>query len=411
MHPLPRVIDLFAGAGGFSLGAEMAGCDVEFALEIDSWAADTLRRNHSDLRVECADIRERDDAWWVREVKKYPDLLIGGPPCQGFSRAGPASKDPKDPRNSLFREFVRVAAALEPRAVVIENVTGILRARTAAGNKVADVIEDELRALGYAVQQYVLDAERYGVPQIRRRVFFVGTLEGNPPASIPATHLGVDEELSILGSELARPLTVRDAIADIPHVDVGHRDELIRYDGIPSNDFQLLMREGAPGMLTNHLPMRHSRRIVERMSAIAPGQSQAHVIDTHAPRLRVRNESAGVAAYDQNNRRMHWDRPCHTLAASFYANFVHPELHRNFTPREGARIQTFPDRYVFEGKPTVVSRKLLAREGRQGELHLCQYNQIGNAVPPLLGRHLLSSILSHDEGAGSVSKERMSVPV
>ncbi|MEJ7717158.1 MAG: DNA cytosine methyltransferase [Thermoleophilaceae bacterium] len=90
---------------------------------------------------------------------------------------------------------------------------------------------------------------------------------------------------------------------------------------------------------------------------------------------------------------MFWDRPCHTLPASFYATFVHPELHRNFTPREGARIQSFPDSYVFHGKPTVVSQKLLAREGRHAERHLGQYNQIGNAVPPLLAQAVVNAVL------------------
>jgi DNA (cytosine-5)-methyltransferase 1 len=302
-----------------------------------------------------------------------------------------------------------VAAVLEPRTVIIENVTGILRARTAAGERVPDVIELELQKLGYATRRYVLDAERYGVPQIRRRVFFVGTLGAAPPSDIPPTHLGVDEEPSLFQDGLHRPLTVRDAIGDLPHVDVGHREQYVRYCGTPLNDFQRLMRVDAAEMLSNHLPMRHSQRIVERMAAIAPGQSQADVIRTHAPRIRVRGESAGAATYDQNNRRMYWDRPCHTLAASFYANFIHPELHRNFTPREGARLQSFPDRYVFEGKPTVVSRKLLSREGRQGELHLCQYNQIGNAVPPLLARHVIAANLSHAGSTMPFGLERVEV--
>lgn len=389
-----RCIDLFAGAGGFSLGAQQAGVHIEHAVEIDEWACDTLRANHPNCRITSMDMRSLDDEWWKAEVQKYPDLLIGGPPCQGFSRAGPANKDPKDPRNSLFQEFVRVAKVLQPRLVILENVPGILRARTASGEGVANIIEGELDSLGYTVARFVLQAERFGVPQIRKRVFFVGTLEGELPNLIPPTNGGESGQPSLLNDGLPESLTVRDAIADLPLVDVGSYDEKVRYTGPPATEFQKEMRSGAGDWLENHVPMRHSPRTVERMKTIRPGQSQSHVVDRHAPKRRVRSAADGAGTYDQNNRRMHFDRPCHTLAASFYANFIHPELNRNFTPREGARIQTFPDRYVFSGKPTVVSMKLLRREGREAEQHLCQYNQIGNAVPPRLAQVLIANLLS-----------------
>ncbi|CAN5196119.1 DNA cytosine methyltransferase [soil metagenome] len=339
-----RCIDLFAGAGGFSLGVEQAGVQVEHAIEIDEWACETLRVNHRQCRVTNSDIRLLEDDWWRSEVQRHPDLLIGGPPCQGFSRAGPVNKDPKEPRNSLFREFVRVASILEPRLVILENVPGILRAKTENKESVASIIEDELRTLGYSTIRYVLNAERFGVPQLRRRVFFVGTMEGHLPEEISPTHRGESEQPVLFGDPLCDPLTVRDAISDLPLVDVGHFDKRVKYVGSPTNKFQREMRKGAGEWIENHVPMHHSPRTIERMNAIKPGQSQSHVKEEHAPRRRVRSETAGVGTYDQNNRRMYFDRPCHTLAASFYANFVHPELNRNFTPREGARIQTFPDR-------------------------------------------------------------------
>ncbi len=393
---MPVAVDLFAGAGGFSLGAEYAGYDVAQAVEIDAWACETLTRNHPETAVHQADLRELSDEWVMRRLERSPDLLIGGPPCQGFSHAGPSRKDPKDPRNSLFREFVRVARLLEPKLLVMENVPGILRAKTSDGDSVAEIVEDELRGLGYEVRRYVLEAERFGIPQSRRRVFFVGAEKLDLPEEIAATH-GEDPGPS---TGLDPVLTVRDAISDLPLVDVGHRADSVEYVGPPENPFQEQMREGASPELFNHVPMRHSARTVQRFREIGPGQSQSHVTDEAlAPRRRVRPPGSSAGTYDQNNRRMHWDRPCHTLAASFYANFVHPELHRNFTAREGARIQTFPDRYVFAGKPTVVSAKLLSREGRHAEQHLCQYNQIGNAVPPLLGQALLEAV----SGAGSES--------
>lgn len=386
-----RVIDVFAGAGGFGLGAEAGGCVVEHAIEIDAWACDTLRHNRPAMRVTQADIRGLSDQWFRSEIPRYPDLLIGGPPCQGFSHAGPARKDPRDPRNSLFQEFIRAARLLEPAGVIIENVPGLLRALTADGRSVRGIIEEELQLLGYSTVCLVLQAERYGVPQLRRRVFFVGVAQGAPPDCVTPTHA---EAPTLLDGQLAPVLTLRDAISDLPVVDVGDAREPIAYQGPPRNAFQRAMREGAGPQLFNHVPMRHSARVIQRFRQIAPGQSQSHVSREHAPRLRVRTAEDGPSAYDQNNRRMHWDRPCHTLAASFYANFVHPELHRNFTPREGARIQTFPDSYEFKGKPTVVSAKLLTKEGRLAERHLCQYNQIGNAVPPLLARALVDAALT-----------------
>jgi DNA (cytosine-5)-methyltransferase 1 len=383
-----QVVDLFAGAGGLSLGASWADCHVEHALEADTWACETLRLNHPETRVHELDIAGVSDSWIQREFAVMPELIVGGPPCQGFSRAGSPRKDPRDPRNTLFREFVRFVRILEPRAFVMENVPGILRSSTAAGQSVAHIIRLELERLGYEVAVFVLNAELYGVPQIRRRVFFVGSLEGLPDYP-PETH----GEANLLDASRPQVRTLRDAIGDLPVVDVGFRGPTIQYVGPPENAYQRRMRLGSSATLENHIPMKHSARTVARLAAIQPGQSQSDVGAEHAPRRRVRREEDGVGTYDQNNRRMHWDRPCHTIAASFYANFVHPELHRNFTPREGARIQSFPDSYVFRGKPTVVSQKLLAREGRHAERHLSQYNQIGNAVPPLLAEAVIRAAL------------------
>jgi DNA (cytosine-5)-methyltransferase 1 len=393
---MKRVLDLFAGAGGFSLGFQNAGYIVEHAIEQDEWAAETLHANHATdgTRVWCRDIRRIADAEIKREISP-PDVIIGGPPCQGFSIAN-NGKDPKDPRNSLFWEFLRFVRLLEPRVVLLENVIGILKATTATGERVIDVIESELRNLGYFVATQVLNAEDYGVPQIRRRVF-VCACKDRQLVPLPArTHDWTqnDEPLSLFAPPSQHPrrvLTLWDAISDLPEVDVGDCADFYPYTTSAHNDFQALMRLGSSGVY-NHAPMRHTPRMIARFRQIAWGQSQSHVPAEFAPRARNSNGEAVGKRYDQNNRRMRPDVPCHTIPASFYANFIHPYLHRNFTPREGARIQSFPDRYVFKGKSTVVSHKLLAREGRHEELKLCQYNQIGNAVPPLLAEALASHI-------------------
>lgn len=401
-----RVVDLFAGAGGFSLGFQRAGYHIDHAVEADPWAAETLSANHpgGDCRVWCEDVRAISDTTIRREIAK-PDVVIGGPPCQGFSIAN-KGKDPKDPRNSLFQEFLRFVRLLEPRVVLMENVTGILRAKTAHGERVIDVIEGELRALGYNVRTEVLEATSYGVPQIRQRVFICASSEHLIIPSPKRTHTPPDElqSLSLFGgdqqgSHLKPYVTLWDAIGDLPHVDVGDKDESIPYSKPAENEYQRLMR-GGTSHVTNHVPMRHSKRLVERFRQIQWGQSQSDVSHEHAPRARNSNGAVAGSRYDQNNRRMRPDQPCHTIPASFYANFLHPYLHRNFTAREGARIQSFPDWYTFKGKATVVSHKLLRREGRHDEAKLCQYNQIGNAVPPLvaeaLARHIASELAARE---------------
>ena len=159
---------------------------------------------------------------------------------------------------------------------------------------------------------------------------------------------------------------------------------MLEYEEPARNEYQAMLRAGSE-KLYNHKAMCHGKRMVERFASMKWGHSVNDVPDHLKPRRRNSTEITTVA-YDQNNRRMFPHRPCHTIPASFYANFVHPYQHRNFTAREGARIQSFPDWYRFLGKPTVVSHRLLAREGRDEEKFLCQYNQIGNAVPPLLSR-------------------------
>jgi len=155
---------------------------------------------------------------------------------------------------------------------------------------------------------------------------------------------------------------------------------------------QHLSALGEQPVLYNHVAMRHSKRLVERFKHIGWGESSSNVPKEHMPRTRSGNGKLSKQAYDQNNRRLHPYKPSHTIAASFYANFVHPFQHRNITAREGARIQSFPDWYRFMGKKTIVSHKLLQREGRIEEKHLCQYNQIGNAVPPLLAKAIAERV-------------------
>lgn len=389
---LPVAIDLFAGAGGFGLGFEMAGFSVPLSVEIDVWACDTLRYNRPNMNVVQHDICDINTNDRIKEICSIePDIIIGGPPCQGFSIAGSAQKDPKDPRNSLFLNFAQWINCLKPKAFIMENVKGLLSRKNAEGEKVINIIKRTFEEIGYFVEIWLLNSAEYGVPQIRERVFIVGnnlgkTL-GNPLKTHSLNLLNMhDFQLSSLESTGLFPsLSLWDAISDLPPLNAREGKEEQSYVSLPQNTYQNWIRDSSQ-VLYNHVAMEHSQRVIERFKQIKWGESSSDVPMNYSARRRSGNGELSMISYDQNNRRLHPYKPSHTIAASFYANFVHPFQHRNLTAREGARIQSFPDNYRFLGKKTVVSHKLLHREERFNEQFLCQYNQVGNAVPPILAK-------------------------
>ena len=386
-----KVLDLFAGAGGFSLGFEQSGFEIIGALEIDKWASETFKFNHPDSIVCTKDISQVSDNEIVDAFKgKIPDVIIGGPPCQGFSIANKLNGDTKDPRNSLFKDFVRCGKIFSPDFMIMENVPNITKAKTESGERVVDIIIQELEALGYFVNCSILNATDYGVPQIRRRFFVIASKHELLNPFPKPTHAIKNRDLFQM--DLKVTPTLWDAISDLPTIEAREGSEEMEYTLNPQNSFQLELRNSSK-RLCNHKAMKHSKRMVERFQSMSGGQSVSDVPHHLKPFKRNSNGKISEKVYDQNNRRMFADRPCHTIPASFYANFVHPYSHRNFTAREGARIQTFPDTFIFKGKPTVVSHKLLGREGREDEKFLCQYAQIGNAVPPTLARAIAENLL------------------
>lgn len=398
---LPVAIDLFAGAGGFGLGFEMAGFSVPLSVEIDAWACDTLRYNRPNMNIFQYDICNINTDESIKKICSImPDIIIGGPPCQGFSIAGPAQKDPKDPRNSLFLNFVKWISCIEPKAFVMENVKGLLSCKNAEGEKVIDIIKKSFEEIGYVVEIWLLNSAEYGVPQIRERVFIVGNKIkkklGFPLKTHSLNLLNMQEfqSSSLESTELFPALNLWDAISDLPILNAREGKEEQSYISSAQNTYQNWIRNSSPA-LYNHVAMEHSQRVVERFKQIKWGESSSDVPINYSARRRSGNGELSMISYDQNNRRLHPYKPSHTIAASFYANFIHPFQHRNLTAREGARIQSFPDNYRFLGKKTVVSHKLLHREERFNEQFLCQYNQVGNAVPPILAKAIALHLKEH----------------
>lgn len=370
-----NIIDIFAGCGGMSLGFEMAGFNIPVAIEKDEWASETYKKNHPNTKVITEDIMNISDISSVlpREIETI-DGIIGGPPCQGFSLSG--NRDKNDPRNSLFMEFVRFVRYFNPKFFVMENVIGILSMKTKSGDCITDIIKKEFETSGYSVEIFILNAAEFGVPQNRVRVFFIGLrndIEYNKDKIEPKGFLFGDNQI-----------TISDAIMDLPQIVSGGGTEISEYTVPPSTKYQEWSRLGSK-YLYNHVAMRHTKRLVERFEQIKFGQSVADVEEKYQQRKRGEVSKVSGKVYSQNNMRPYPDRPSPTIPASFQSNFVHPYLNRNYTAREGARLQSFPDTYIFCGKRTTMS----------WEKNLSQYQQIGNAVPPLLAKAVADSILNY----------------
>ncbi len=354
-----KFVDLFAGCGGMSLGFEMAGFEGLAAVEMDSVAAETYGANRGGKMPIVADVRNiQPQDLGITGLANV--LIVAGVPCQGYSLSG--NRDPKDPRNSLFMDFLRIADNSSFSTFVIENVHGILSMKTGAGELVKDIILSESARCGYNTKIWILNAEECGVPQARRRVFFIGTRRNKD--ILPVTPQ--DERL-----------TVWEAISDLPQIDAGGGIEPAEYSSEPLNAYQEWARAGSEAVY-NHIAMRHTKRLIERFKAIQNGSGIGSVSGEHSQRKRGDAASISGKVYSQNNYRVFPDKPCPTIAASFQSNFIHPFKNRNFTAREAARMQSFPDSYIFKGKRTKMS----------WEKGLSQYQQIGNAVPPLMARKI-----------------------
>lgn len=374
-----KIMDLFSGAGGLSYGFEKAGCEVVLAIEKDAWAVDTYRLNHVNQNIIEADITKLPDDYFLQYRNKV-DIVMGGPPCQGFSIAASNRRKMDDSRNILYQYFLKAVGVINPSIVLIENVKEIVGYKLPDGTKIVEDIKDFFTAHGYSFDCTILNCRKYGIPQDRKRFFFLAIKEVDKKFSFDIEHL--------MKRFIQPEISFNDAVSDLPIVRAKQYEEgaVLNYEGKPKNTFQKRMRNDSK-KLYNHIPMQHTDKTVQKFEFLLEKRG-VDLPEELRPRVRSHTDLVSGASYCQNHRIIDGDKVSPTITASFYSSFIHPTQPRNITVREAARIQTFPDTFVFCGKKTTLSKKLLAKKGIFEELHLDQFNQVGNAVPPLMAQHL-----------------------
>lgn len=370
-------IDLFAGAGGLSYGFEQADFDICLAIEKDAWAVDTYKANHKNQNIIEADINKIDDKFFSQYANV--DLVMGGPPCQGFSISASNRRKKDDIRNELYKQFLRVVRIIQPKIVLIENVKEIEKYKLADGTKIIDDIKLFFESNEYVYDYCILNCKEYGVPQDRRRFFFLAVKKEGSRGFI---------NLNALMQKYKSPeISFIEAIGDLPIVKPKQfpEDAVMEYTNLAKSDYQKMMRKDC-GVLHNHIPMQHTDRTIQKFEFLL-NNSNENLPAELRPRVRGNLDMVSESSYSQNHRIIDGNKVSPTITASFYSSFIHPTQPRNITVREAARIQSFPDSFVFKGKKTTLSKKLLAKKGVFEELHLDQFNQVGNAVPPIMAHH------------------------
>lgn len=366
---MPRTltaIDLFCGAGGLSEGFRQAGFKVLAGNDIDETAGQTYAATHLDAQFIPGPIQDVTASRLLKAsglAKGELDCLIGGPPCQAFSVYN-HQRGMHDDRSQLFREYLRLVDGLRPKWIVMENVTGIF---SAGGGEAVSAIRAGFESLGYHIEMQVLKAEEFGVPQERRRVVFLGTRTGLPVAFPERTHGGGKLDF----------VTIKDAIGDLPPLRNGESKDAIAYTKPAASAFQRVMRDRS-ALVLNHRAPRLSEINLERMKHIRPGGSWRDIPFDLLPEGMKR---AKRSDHTKRYGRMKWDGLSCTILTKcdvHWGAYIHPSQDRAISVREAARIQSFPDWFQFEGSMTD------------------QYAQIGNAVPPVLGRRVAETIASAD---------------
>lgn len=363
-----KVIDLFCGVGGLSYGfAHNDSFEIIAANEILPNMAKAYSLNHPSVKVYAEDIKdfnaekvEKDLGIKANEI----DIVVGGPPCQAYSTVGKRLID--DPRGKLFQEYYRVLKEFNPKLFLFENVKGILSMQSGELLKTIILL---FESLGYKVQYRVLNSADYGVPQIRERVIIIGSKMDYIFKYPEKTHYAVEDLDRLLNENLKSYLTLGEAISDLPFIKTG--EESFEYSSKPENDFQKLMRKNAPKKLMDHNAPNNNERLVKIMELLPDGGTPEDLPKELRP----------TSGFQNTYCRLWWDKPSTTITRNLStpssSRCIHPKAPRPLTTREGARIQCFPDNYIFYGS--------------RSDKNL----QIGNAVPTFLSNAIANAILKN----------------
>jgi DNA (cytosine-5)-methyltransferase 1 len=386
----PTFIDLFSGAGGLSEGFVRAGYRPVLAMDLDDQALETYRYNHPAVpedRVLARDISQLKKGALREIVGATPlDVLIGAPPCQGFSHAGFRSKAgvtgyklAQDERNFLFEHVVAAAAELQPRLVLLENVPGMQSARRKGLSYLETASQMLKRDAGYQTTIWRLNASAFGVPQDRVRYFLIGSREDRLPDRPVEDYQDIyrqDFDLDALP-----PVTLEDATFDLPSRTAGDGTAIDAWEGarVPGSRHRRYLKKFAlvnnSRLLFNHTVRFHNERDLELYALLRPGEDSVHAIERYGRKDLMRYRSD---VFDDKYARLRGDRPSKTIVSHLAKDgnsYIHPSQTRSISLREAARIQSFHDGYVFCGSPSD------------------QWVQVGNSVPPVMGEALARSYL------------------
>lgn len=360
-------IDIFSGAGGLSIGAKMAGIRIKNAIEVDSSAAQTFMKNHKGTTVLQEDIQNLDPHELIEENKPI-FIIMGGPPCQGFSLSNTRTRNMNNEKNYLFKEFVRFVEIIRPDWFVLENVYGITNIN---GGETQTMIEDCFRAIeGYNnISSSILWASDYGVPQNRNRFFMVGN------------RLGIDFTFP---KKHPKKVTVEEAISDLPSLTNGEMLVEAQYTKAleEASPYAQLMRQGSDMARQNYVS-RNNQLVIERYKHIGQGQNWKAIPDS-----LMQNYADKERCHSGIYRRLCSDKPSVVISNYRKSMLIHPWEDRGLSVREAARLQSFPDSFMFEGSL----------------MHMQQ--QIGNAVPPLLAKAVFKQIIKLTDKREKELKEK-----